>query len=145
MHRPRVRLALVVLLIGLAGCRTETTTHAPGAWGSRVATPAPAVAAAQPVVARRLGFVTLLPISPKGATLGVTYGYEMPHCGVLSPIDVDASFWDAVAVPDTSVDFDGQPGSFRLDSEDRATFTATDGERLQLTRHAGAKEFPLCA
>jgi hypothetical protein len=105
---------------------------------------APEVIAAQSVVARGPNSVTLLPISPTGAVVGTDYGYDMPHCGINSPIDVDGSFWDAVGVPPDSVDFDGQPGTFRLVSPTEATFTASDGKILQLVRHSGAKEFRFC-
>jgi hypothetical protein len=96
-------------------------------------------------VARGSDTITLLPISPTGAAVGVAYAYETPHCGINSPIDVDGSFWDAVGVPPDSVDFDGWPGSFRLDTPTEATFTASDGRVLHLVRHSGAKEFRLCA
>ena len=89
--------------------------------------------------------ITLLPISPTGAVVGVTYGFDMGHCGISSEIDVDGSFWDAVGVPQDSVDFDGWPGTFRLTSRNDATFTTTGGAALRLVRHAGAKEFRFCS
>jgi hypothetical protein len=68
----------------------------------------------------------------------------MPHCGINSPIDVDGSFWDAAGIEPASVDYDGQPGSFRLESPTEATFTASTGQVLRLVRHDDAKEFPIC-
>jgi hypothetical protein len=106
---------------------------------------APGEIAAQPVVARGPDSITLLPISPTGAVVGIDYAYDMPHCGINSPIDVDGSFWDAVGVPPDSIDFDGRAGTFRLVSPMEATFTATDGQILHLVRRPGAKEFRLCA
>jgi hypothetical protein len=106
---------------------------------------APEVIAAQAVVARGPNSITLLPISPTGAVVGTDYAYDMPHCGINSPIDVDGSFWDAVGVPPDSVDYDGRPGTFRLKTTTEATFTAVDGKILHLARHAGAKEFRLCS
>jgi hypothetical protein len=114
------------------------------AWGDRVPTAAPGDIANQPVVARGPDSITLRPISPRGAIVGVPYGYDMPHCGIGSPIDVDGSFWDAVGIAPDSVDFDGQPGTFRLVSDNTASFTRADGQVLQLVRHEGPKEFRLC-
>jgi hypothetical protein len=101
--------------------------------------------AAQPVVARGSDSITLLPISPTGAVVGVAYAYDMPHCGIGSPIDVDGSFWDGVGVAPDSVDFDGRTGTFRLASPTEATFTASDGRILHLVRHTGAKKFRICS
>ncbi len=112
-------------------------------WGDRVPTPAPALVADQPVVTRGPDSITLLPISPSGATVGVAYGFDMPHCGILSPIDVDGSFWDPVDRASSS-GFDGLPGTFRLDSHTTATFMTTGGQVLKLGRHAGSKAFGFC-
>jgi hypothetical protein len=108
-----------------------------------VPTAAPEAIANQPVIARG-GTFTLLPISPTGATVGTAYGYDMPHCGINSPIDVDGSFWDAIGVAADSVEFDGHPGTFRLTSPDEALFTGSDGPVLSLIRHTGAKAFRGC-
>ena len=114
-------------------------------WGDRVATAAPAAVANQPVVARGPDSITLMPISPTGALIGVPYGYDMPHCGILSPIDVDGTFWDAVGVLGDPVAFDGQQGTFRLSTTGTAVFARSDGLTLDLARHVGAKEFQLCS
>ena len=84
------------------------------------------------------------PVSPAGAQVGVDYRYDMPHCGIHSPIDVDGSYWDAVGEPEDSVRFDGRTGTFRLTGQDEATFTSDDGEVLRLVRHDGPKSFPGC-
>ena len=88
--------------------------------------------------------ITLLPISPAGATIGVSYAYEMPHCGLGSPIDVDGSFWDGVGAPADPVMFDGAPGRFELVTRDAAAFTSSAGDVLRLIRHSGPKTFGLC-
>jgi hypothetical protein len=106
---------------------------------------APVAVALEPVVTNGTDSVTFLPSSPAGAVIGVVYAYDMPHCGINSPIDVDGSFWDAVGVPETSATFDGQPGTFKLDAANRASFTTTSGEAVQLVRHSGAKEFRICS
>ncbi|MBA2382376.1 MAG: hypothetical protein H0V73_09730 [Chloroflexi bacterium] len=114
-------------------------------WGATVPQAAPEVVAAQPVVARGDGTVTLFPVSPKGAVVGVGYGYDMPHCGINSPIDIDGSFWDAIGEPSTSVDFDGATGLFQLVSPSEARFLPPTGRALRLARHSGAKEFGICS
>ena len=137
-------LALIAMVA--AGCSpAPAVTPTAGAWTDRVLTPAPEAVAAQPIVTHGPDSITLLPISPIGAVVGVTYGFDMGHCGISSEIDVDGSFWDAVGVPQDSVDFDGWPGTFRLTSRNDATFTTTGGAALRLVRHAGAKEFRLCS
>ncbi len=110
-----------------------------------MATAAPEAIANQPVVRKGSDSITLLPISPPGATIGAAYLYTTPHCGINSPIDLDGSFWDAVGIAPDSVDFDGRQGTFRLASHDSAQFIGSDGRTLDLVRHAGAKEFRLCA
>ena len=138
-----MRVAVLVWAFVVAGC---SLLPAPStlAWGSRVPEAAPEAVASQPVVARGVNSITLLPISPSGATVGIAYGYDMPHCGINSPIDVDGTFWDAVGIAPDSVDFDGQPGTFRLASHDAAEFTRSDGRVLTLVRHEGPKEFRFC-
>lgn len=139
-------LAMTIVLVLFAACSSlPPRTPAATGWGDKVAMPAPEAAAAQPVVARGPDSITLLPISPRGAVVGVSYAYDMPHCGIGSPIDVDGSFWDATEIAPTSVEFDGQPGFFRLASPTEATFTSTTGGVLRLVRHEGAKEFRICS
>jgi hypothetical protein len=77
--------------------------------------------------------------------VGVAFDYDMPHCGISSPIDVDGSFWDVVRVGGDPVAFDGAVGSFRLLSDSQAQFTRSDGQMLDLVRHHGPKEFRLCS
>jgi hypothetical protein len=142
-HALRYAAVGTIAVVALA-CQATTPTPPRVVWIDRVPTPAPAAVAAQPVVARGVNTLALLPISPTGAQIGVEYGYEMPHCGVRSPIDVDGSFWDPVDVLPDPVVFDGQLGTFTLVSITEATFSATSGGVLHLVRHAGAKEFFYC-
>ena len=139
----RIVAALAWALL-IAGC-SHFPAPSKAAWGGRVAEAALETVANQPVVARGSDSITLLPISPTGATVGVAYGYDMPHCGINSPIDVDGSYWDAVGLAPDSADFDGLPGTFRLASHDTAAFTRSDGLVLRLVRHTGPKEFRICS
>jgi hypothetical protein len=146
--RARVIKALLAILIvaTTAACSTPTyPTPAPVVWEADVPTPGPEAIDSQPVLSRREGQLTLLPISPTGAVVGTEYGYEMPHCGISSPIDVDGSFWDPVNVPADPVQFDGSRGTFRLDTPTTASFTDANEAVLRLVRHVGAKEFGGCA
>jgi hypothetical protein len=115
------------------------------AWGDQVPTAAPEAIANQPVITHGQNSITLSPISPSGASIGVSYGYTMPQCGIGSPIDVDDSYWDAIGISQNSVDFDGQRGTFRLITANAAQFTRSDGQVLNLVRHEGSKEFRICS
>jgi hypothetical protein len=134
------RVGVVLLLAAavlLAGCSLLPTTPGPHL-------PAPA---ADDMVQRQSvgsgdGFVTFLPASPTGAILGTEYDYTMPHCGVLGPIDVDGSFWDAKPGGGGP---DGQAGEFRLVTPSDAVFTAHEGGSVSLTRHDGPKRFSICS
>lgn len=136
MTRVAVVLPLVVAVL-LAGCSLLPTTPRPHP-------PAPA---ADDMVQRQSvgsgdGFVTFLPASPSGAVLDVEYGYTMPHCGALGPIDVDGSFWDVKAGGGV---VDGLAGVFRLVTPNDAVFKANEGPSVNLTRHNGPKQFPICS
>jgi len=137
-------VTVLTLAFLVAGCSLFAASS-PAAWGDRVPTADPAAEINQPILARSSTSIILLPISPSGATIGVAYGYDTPHCGISSAIDVDGSFWDAVGITPDSSHFDGQPGTFRLVSANTAEFTSADGQVLNLVRHEGAKEFRFCA
>jgi hypothetical protein len=136
--------AVTFVAMAAVGCSAINPTPPRVVWADRVPTPDPSSVAARPVVARSSNTVTLQPISPTGATVGVSYAYDMPHCGIGSPIDVDGSFWDPVAVPADPVAFDGLSGTVKLTAPNAATFTSSAGAVLQLTRHTGPKEFLFC-
>ena len=132
---------LAVAVVLATGCESanHVASAAPVVWGNRVPTAPPAAVANQPVVARGPNSITLMPISPTGARINVAYGYEMPHCGLNSPIDVDGSFWDPLRAPETPAELDGEAGTFILDAPNEATFSAPNGDVLHLTRHVGAE------
>jgi hypothetical protein len=132
-------LAMVGLLVG--GCGMAPHQR----WGDSVPTPDPSVEAARLIVAQTPEGVTLQPISIRGAELGRPYRYTIPHCGLMSPIDIDGSFWGSVTQPPDPAVFDGQPGVFVVETPSTATFTTDLGESVRLARHDGAKAFPLCA
>jgi hypothetical protein len=142
----RVLLAFASLLLACACASPIPTTNVPSAspWGSSVPTAAPAAIASQPIVAQSDGYVTLLPVSPRGASIGVRYAYTTPHCGTFDAIDVDGSFWDVVTASPDGVDFGGQTGTFELETATGATFRGATGAVVEMIRHDGAKQFQIC-
>ena len=100
---------------------------------------------------------------PEGGTLlrpasvrvshGVTYAFSLGHCGLLSPVDVDGAFWDAVDGTDAGgrpldLATDGEminatPGSIVIDG-DELRFRTETGSVVLFARHAGEKKFPGC-
>ena len=129
LRRAATLLAATVLL---SGC--SSLFQSPTAPAADDTTP-------RQVVAGQVGFVLMLPASPRGAQVGIDYAYTMPMCGASGPIDVDGSFWD-VATGGDGIDW--QSGVFRLTTPASAVFTWRDGQTASLTRHDGAKEFPIC-
>jgi hypothetical protein len=127
------RSVLLVSALLLAACSPTSGPH-PSA-------PAADDLTNRQVVARGASSITFLPASAKGAALGVEYAYTMPHCGVLGPVDVDGSFWDAK--PGDGSGVDGMPGVFRLLTQNDAQFTTDKGVSVSLTRHDGAKQFAM--
>lgn len=84
---------------------------------------------------------------------GVAYEFNLGHCGLRSPVDVDGSFWDAV----DGMASDGGPLDLDADAEminatpgviavrgDEARFRTESGSVVRFERHAGDQEFPGC-
>ena len=127
-------------------CLIQACGLFPNHWGDRVPTIAPEVEANRPVVTIGPDGLTLTPISARGALFGQPYAYDMSHCGIASPIDIDGSFWDPIDYVGDPVVFDGAPGTFTLLDHDHATFTTRVGAHtVNLSRHDGPKAFPFCA
>lgn len=85
---------------------------------------------------------------------GVQYRFSLGHCGLLSPVDVDGSFWDAI----DGVAADGSPLDLQNDGEminategvivvidEEARFRTATGALVRFERHPGPKDFPACA
>lgn len=94
-------------------------------------------------VANLPGGVLLRPVSERGLAVGVPVPFEMPHCGLHSPVDIDGSFWDPVDRPWPQVD--GRTGTFTLQPGGFAVFRTFGAGDLLLVRHAGDKAFQWCA
>lgn len=100
---------------------------------------------------------------PNGGTLfdpiserlehGIAYRFDLGHCGLHSPIDVDGSFWDPIdglAAGGGTLDLAGDSeminataGSFVVIG-DEARFRTESRSVIRLERHVGDKEFPGC-
>jgi hypothetical protein len=103
-------------------------------------------------------------IGPNGETIlqpasaeiedGVAYRFSLGHCGLLSPVDIDGSFWDEL----DGTTANGQPLDLGADSEminatagvvvvigDEARFRTESGSIIRFARHEGDKGFPGCA
>jgi hypothetical protein len=96
---------------------------------------------------------TILQPSSVSIESGVAYEYSLGHCGLLSPVDVDGSFWDPVV----GVSAGGGPLDLESDTEminatagliavigDEARFRTESGSVVRFARHLGEKEFPGC-
>lgn len=99
--------------------------------------------------------LSLFPNGPFSAAIGdgIPYAFNLGHCGLQSPVDVDRSFWD----PIDGVTPTGQPLDLETDNEminatagvivvidDEARFRTASGSVVRFARHSGDKEFPAC-
>ena len=83
----------------------------------------------------------------------IAYRFELGHCGLNSPVDVDGSFWDAIdgttnsgAALDLAADgemINATQGAIVVIGDAMRFRTAT-GSVVRLERHLGEKEFPGC-
>jgi hypothetical protein len=93
--------------------------------------------------------------SKPGLVVGTTVPFTLPHCGLLSPVDVDGSLWRPVAGHDASggpIDGDDDlaefinatPGELTLISSDQAELVTVSGQVLAFERAPGALDYGLC-
>jgi hypothetical protein len=109
-----------------------------------VEVPGPAPDAPPSLVEQRMMTVVRRPISQVGVEIGRDYLYEMGHCGLDMPIDVDGSFWLPVGNPNEGR-FEMVEGIWRLRDHWLATFTTPSGWSVDLRRQPGNLEFRPCA
>jgi len=96
---------------------------------------------------------TILRAASAAIASGTPYRFSLEHCGILSPIDVDGSFWE----PIDGVASDGRPIDLAVDGEminatagvivvigDEARFRTDSGTVVRLERSGIEKEFPGC-
>jgi hypothetical protein len=87
-------------------------------------------------------------VPPASARTGeAVRAFTLGHCGLLSPIDVDGSLWDAVGAIDSRhvAAVNAAPGQFSLTGESTARFQTDSGFTVNLLRRDGPKSFRLCA
>jgi hypothetical protein len=98
------------------------------------------------------GGTILQPVSAPIAS-GTAYRFRLGHCGLLSPIDVDGSFWDpveGVSALGAPIELESDPeminatGGTLAVFSDEMRFHTDGGSIVRFTRHDGAKEFPGC-
>jgi hypothetical protein len=72
--------------------------------------------------------------------------FELGHCGLLSPIDVDGSLWDPVGLVDGDhpAAINSAQGRLMFTSATTAHFRIADGFTVNLVRRVGPKPYPLC-
>jgi hypothetical protein len=88
--------------------------------------------------------VGVLPSSPRLSEPQAAI--DLGHCGLLSGIDVDGSFWDPVGRVDMMNQdaINAAKASFLLISPATARLTTAGGLELDLVRHPGGKHLPPC-
>jgi hypothetical protein len=84
---------------------------------------------------------------------GVPYRFNLGHCGLQSPVDLDGSFWDPVDLvgvggqpidPDTDPEMINATGGVVIVIADEAFFRTESGSVVTFIRHDGEKDFPPC-
>jgi hypothetical protein len=84
---------------------------------------------------------------------GAPYRFSLGHCGLISPIDVDGSFWspiDGMTATGAELDLASDPEMINATSGivvvigDEMRFRTASGSVVQLNRDVGEKEFPGC-
>lgn len=147
--------AILIVVVVATGCGAEVAAQTPGAFEAVSADaprPLPSPDRVSPGRPGEAGGTVLEPVSPP-IEHRTAYLFVLGHCGLLSPIDVDGSLWDAV----DGVTAGGGPLDLEADVEmingtpgvlvvigDEARFRTEGGSVLRLARHDGRKEFPGC-
>jgi len=146
------RSAFVLLALVLAACTAEGTPS--GFEGVPISNPREL-----PVTG---AFVVVRP-GPNGGSLldpvsgrieeAVAYRFSLGHCGLLSPIDVDGSFWDPLdgtgpTGAELGLESDGEminsTGGVIVVMGDELRFRTDSGSVVRFERHPGEKEYPGC-
>ncbi len=148
----RRRSALILVALVLAACAAEGTPS--GFEGVPISNPRDL-----PVIG---DFVVVRPGANGGSLLdavsgpieaAVAYRFSLGHCGLLSPIDVDGSFWDPLdgtgpTGAELDLDSDGEminaTSGVIVVIGDEMRFRTDSGSVVRFERHPGEKEYPGC-
>lgn len=153
-----IRLVTIATLLACAACGSIVDPgETPDPWlsleaGQGVTRDLPAAVARPEVRPGPSGGALFVPASAPIAT-GVPYRFSLGHCGLMSPVDVDGSFWVAIA----GVTAGGRPLDLESDAEminatsgvivvigDEARFRTESGSVVRFERHPGEREFQMC-
>jgi hypothetical protein len=151
---PRSLVVIVLLTVVLAGCGASapsaSPTEEPTADPFAVAFPIPPELVAE-------GEFEAVPKSQPGLTIGTLVPFELEHCGLMSPVDVDGSLWEPVRAMDAQggpVDTDSEmsdlinpaSGEAMLVTHERLDFRAErSGVVVVFRRHDGPRRYPICS
>jgi len=140
-HRPSVLAGPVIILVAVltAACTTDpvpSRTPVPTAVPTTGATPLPSTppdlfAGALPLppdVLLPQGDFRVSPESPPGMPIGTPVPFDLGHCGLYSPVDLDGSLWEPVG------GVDSQGGPIDTDEEIGPLINATRGEAMLVAR-----------
>lgn len=91
---------------------------------------------------------------PGSVAVGVEQAYTLPHCGLVSPIDIDGSLWDPTfgdngaggpLTQDQLGDvINGTPVALVLVDHETMLMVTSHGARIVLTRHDGPRAYFGC-
>jgi hypothetical protein len=158
-------VAPLALLLVVAGCGLGPEVSAPTATPASSATPSPSLDASlfRPLPQGLAGLppgggpsAVITPQTQRGLPVDPSLGhaFELPHCGLLSPLDLDGSLWDPVGGHDgrggalteqqTGELINGTRVRLFLVAPDTALLVTPANAFVLLTRHAGAREYGLC-
>ena len=80
-----------------------------------------------------------------GPAQGPQVEMELGHCGLMSGIDVDGSFWNPIGLIQEHPDaINAARASFSMINSALASLRTEGGFVVQLVRHVGPKHFPAC-
>lgn len=149
------RAVLLTLALILTACATPQATPEPSGAAWPAWEPARALPEARPAAEGRPGpdGGTILRSTSAQIATGVPYRFSLGHCGLLSPVDLDGSFW----APIDGTSANGRPVDLEADSEminategivvvigDEARFLTASGSVVRFERAGPEREFPGC-
>ena len=90
--------------------------------------------------------IAVAPSSTAGQLRAEPIPYSLGHCGLMSGVDVDGSWWDPVGFVETdhSDAINSANGTFAASDPNHATFTSDGGLTVNLVRRVGEKYLPGC-
>ena len=90
--------------------------------------------------------VAVAPSSIAGQLRTDPIHYTLGHCGLMSGVDVDGSWWDPVGFVDIDHGdaINAAEGTFTPHDPNHATFVTDGGFEVSLVRRVGQKHLPIC-